>query len=66
MPDEELEEGELLSTTQAARILSVDRHTVVRWITQHQLDAIRLPSGVYRIRRADIRKMLERGREEDL
>ncbi len=50
MPDK----SDMLTTTQAAELLNVDRATVARWIRLGQLRAIRLPSGQYRVRRSDL------------
>jgi putative resolvase len=55
MPDESV----MLTTSQAAAMLSVDRATVARWVRLGQLRAVRLPSGRYRIRRTEVEKLLE-------
>jgi excisionase family DNA binding protein len=61
MPDE----SDMLTTTQAAAMLGVDRATVARWVRLGQLAAVRLPSGHIRIRRRDLEKLLaEDGGEE--
>jgi len=52
MPDE------LLTTTEAAKLLGVDRSTVARYVRQGKLPAIRLPSGHTRIRRADVDRLV--------
>jgi excisionase family DNA binding protein len=51
-------ERNMLTTAEVADLLSVDRHTVTRWIRLGQLRAVRLPSGQFRIRRADVEKLL--------
>ena len=43
---------------EAARILRVDRATVIRWIRAGALLAARTPGGRYRIARADLRLAL--------
>ncbi|KPK09569.1 MAG: hypothetical protein AMS20_00160 [Gemmatimonas sp. SG8_28] len=40
----------MYSITQVARILNVSRSTVLRWVHGGMLSAVKLPSGVYRIR----------------
>lgn len=47
----------MLTTTQVAELLNVDRATVARWIRLGQLPAVRLPSGQYRVRRADLDRL---------
>ena len=54
MPDS----TDLLTTSQAAALLKVDRATIARWVRLGQLPAIRLPSGHWRIRRADVERLL--------
>jgi excisionase family DNA binding protein len=49
---------EMLTTTQAAELLNVDRATVARWIRLGQLAAVKLPSGQYRVRRRDLDALL--------
>ena len=39
----------LLRSGEAAEILGVDRHTIVKWIREGRIRAVRLPSGRYRI-----------------
>ncbi len=52
---------EWLSTGQAAERLGVHRSTLVRYIEEGRLPASRLPTGHYRIRRADLEKLLAEG-----
>jgi len=49
---------ELLTTAEAAKMLKVSQKTIDRWIRLGQLRAVRLPSGRYRVSRAEIEKML--------
>ena len=58
------DEKAFLTTTEAARLLEVDRRTVHRWIRLGQLPAMRLPSGVYKIRREVIEELLREGRPD--
>jgi excisionase family DNA binding protein len=60
MPDN----ADVLTTTQAAALLNVDRATIARWVRLGQLPAIRLPSGHWRIRRADVERLLTGDRPE--
>jgi 8-oxo-dGTP diphosphatase len=51
--------GDLLTTTEAARLLGVDRSTVSRYVRLGKLPiAVRLPSGHARIRKADVERLL--------
>jgi len=61
MPDE----SELLTTSEAARRFRVARSTITRWIRLGQLPAIRIPSGHWRVRRADVEKALREDQERD-
>jgi len=57
-----MEERErMLRSGEVAEILGVDRHTVVKWIKEGRIKAIRLPSGRYRIPEGEVRKILEGG-----
>jgi len=56
--------SDMLTTTQAASMLGVDRATVARWVRLGQLPAVRLPSGHIRIRRRDVEKLLAEDRDE--
>jgi len=49
----------LLRSGEVAEILGVDRHTVVKWIKEGKISAIRLPSGRYRIPESEVRRILE-------
>lgn len=58
--------GDLLTTTEAARLLGVDRSTVSRYVRLGKLPiAVRLPSGHARIRKADVERLLRDGVEEE-
>jgi excisionase family DNA binding protein len=57
-------EEDLLTTTEAARMLHVTRHTVARWAKLDLIPSIRLPGGTLRIRRSDVEKLLKRERED--
>jgi excisionase family DNA binding protein len=50
---------ELLTVSEVAGRLNVNRGTVVRWIRLGQLKALRLPSGTYRIPRAELDRLLK-------
>jgi excisionase family DNA binding protein len=50
---------ELLTVSEVAERLNVNRGTVIRWIRLGQLRALRLPSGVYRIPRAELDRILK-------
>lgn len=50
--------GDLLTSTEAARLLGVDRSTVARYVRQGKLPAIKLPSGHTRIRREDVNRLV--------
>ena len=49
----------MLRSGEVAEILGVDRHTVVKWIKEGKVKAIRLPSGRYRIPESEVKKILE-------
>lgn len=49
----------LLRTGEVAEMLGVDRHTVIRWIKEGKIRAVRLPSGRHRIPESEVRKILE-------
>ena len=50
---------ELLTVSEVADRLNVNRGTVIRWIRLGQLRALRLPSGTYRIPRAELDRILK-------
>ena len=52
MPDE------LLTTTQAAERLNVSRATVARWVRLGLIEAVKLPSGQYRVSAAAVAQLL--------
>lgn len=58
MPDD------LLTTVEAARELRVSRATITRWARLGIIRAARLPSGVLRIPRSEIDRILSELREE--
>jgi len=49
----------LLKISEVAKILNVSRHTILNWIREGKIRAIRLPSGRYRIPESEVRKILE-------
>jgi len=49
----------LLRSGEVAEVLGVDRHTVVKWIKEGKIRAVKLPSGRYRIPESEVRKILE-------
>ncbi len=51
----------MLRSGEVAEILGVDRHTVVKWIKEGKIRAVKLPSGRYRIPESEVRKILEGG-----
>jgi excisionase family DNA binding protein len=54
---------ELLTSSEAARMLRVSKATITRYVRLAQLPAIRLPSGHLRIRRRDIERLLQQADE---
>ena len=56
---------ELLTSSEAARMLRVSKATITRYVRLGQLPAIRLPSGHLRLRRRDIEKLLRQADETD-
>ncbi|OYT30795.1 MAG: hypothetical protein B6U94_05345 [Thermofilum sp. ex4484_79] len=48
----------MLRSGEVARILGVDRHTVVKWIKEGRIRAVKLPSGRYRIPESEVKKIL--------
>jgi excisionase family DNA binding protein len=49
---------DLLTTAEAARMLRVSQKTIGRWVRLGQLPAVRLPSGQFRIKRAEVERLL--------
>jgi len=49
----------MLRSGEVAEILGVDRHTVVKWIKEGKIKAVKLPSGRYRIPESEVKKILE-------
>jgi excisionase family DNA binding protein len=50
-----------LTTGQAAKLLGVSRSTVMRHIDAGSIEGYRLPGGHWRIRRADLEKIVRDG-----
>jgi len=50
-----------LRSGEVAELLGVDRHTVVKWVKEGMIRAVRLPNGRYRIPESEVRKILEGG-----
>jgi excisionase family DNA binding protein len=55
--------SDMLTTTQAGKLLGVDRATVARWVRLGQLAAVRLPSGQIRIPRHAVERLLRQAQE---
>lgn len=53
----------MLTTSQAGRLLGVNRATVARWVRLGQLPAVRLPSGQIRVPRQAVERLLAQIRE---
>ena len=51
----------MLRSGEVAKILGVDRHTVVKWAKEGMIRAVRFPSGRYRIPESEVKKILEGG-----
>ena len=51
----------VLGGGEVAGILAVSRHTVVKWIREGDIGAIRPPSGRYRVPESGVGKILEGG-----
>ncbi len=49
----------VLTIGEAAELVRVHRRTVLRWIEVGRLPAARLPGGEFRVRCADIEKLLK-------
>ena len=47
-------EARLVSTSEAAKMLGVDRRTVVNWIKADRIRYVELPGGTYRIPLSDL------------
>lgn len=56
---------DLLTTAEAAALLRTSTSSIRRWIESGDLVAIRLPRGVYRIRRREVDRLLARLSTED-
>jgi excisionase family DNA binding protein len=57
--------GRLLRVTDAAKMLEVDPSTIRRWIGLGLIEAVKLPSGQYRIRLEDVEKLLRRQSDQE-
>jgi excisionase family DNA binding protein len=57
--------GDLLTSTEAAKMLGVVRSTVLRYIRQGKLPAVVLPSGHTRIRREEVERLLRETRARE-
>ena len=53
-----------LTTGQAAELMGVSRSSLVRYVRSGLLPARRLPGGHLRIRRADVERLRQQGRED--
>ena len=51
-------EDSLMSTTEAANRLNVSRHTILTWVREGKLPALRLQGGHLRYRPEDVEGML--------
>ena len=49
----------MLRSGEVAEILGVNRHTVVKWIKEGKIRAIKLPSGRYRIPESEVKRIIE-------
>jgi excisionase family DNA binding protein len=52
------EPPEFYTVSEVAKLLRVGHSTVVRWIQLGQLRAVRLPSGVYRVPKSEVARLL--------
>jgi excisionase family DNA binding protein len=57
-------EAALLSTVEVAEILRVSRSTVTRYVRLGLLKSMRLPSGVIRIPRSEVERLMRELQEE--
>ncbi len=46
-----------MTTAQVARALAVSRQTIARWVRDNRIKAMRLPSGLIRIARAEVERI---------
>lgn len=65
MPRTSPEEDDLLTTLEVANLLRVHPASVRRYIDRGDLLAMRLPSGVYRVPRSEVDKLLAQLRGKD-
>jgi excisionase family DNA binding protein len=49
---------DLLKPREVADLLRVDESTVLRWIKEGDVEALRLPGGTYRIPRSEVERIL--------
>lgn len=52
--------GDLLTTSEVAKLLGVTRGTIWRWVRDGRLPAVTLPTGTLRVRREDVERLLRR------
>lgn len=57
-PDPEEETGRYLGTAEVACALSVSRNAVLNWIRAGKLQAIQLPSGLFRIPVSELERIM--------
>lgn len=59
-------EDKLLSTGQAAKLLSVTPDTVLKWIKRSRIPALRTAGGHYRVSREDIERLIQQRSQESV
>ena len=52
-------QGRLLKIREAAVLLNVSRQALWKWIKQGKIEAVKLPSGQYRIPESEVVKMMQ-------
>jgi excisionase family DNA binding protein len=55
--------GELLTSSEVAKLMRVDRSTVLKWVRDGHLPAIRTPGRHVRIKRADVERLMGEPKE---
>jgi putative resolvase len=58
--------GRLLKAREATMLLNVSRQALWKWIKQGKIQAVRLPSGRYRIPESEIVKILQTSQPKQL
>jgi len=53
--------SKMLKTSEVARELGVTVYHVDRWIRQHKIAALRLPSGTYRVSEDELERIKKEG-----